>query len=98
MQVVAGGAAHLVADLEGAQHVRPAQVEIPVLEAQRLVDVRVVVQLERQRARLVEDADLGDLDLDRTGGELGFSVPAGRAPTVPRTASTNSARTDSALA
>jgi hypothetical protein len=55
-----------------------AHVEIAVLEPQGLVDLRVVVELEGQRPRLVEDPHLGDLHLDRPGRELRILGP-GRA-------------------
>jgi len=70
VEVVSRRPADLIADLEGPQEVWAAHVQVAVLEPEGLVDLRFVVELERQRAGLVEDLHLGDLHLDRAGGEL----------------------------
>ena len=54
-------------------HPRPAQVEPPVAEAQRLVDP-LLVELERQRRRAREDLEPVDLELDVTGRQVGVDV------------------------
>ena len=69
MEVVAHRAAHPVAEHEVPVQRRPAQVEVPVLEPGQLVHLDRVLDRKRQRARLVEDPDLGRLDLDRSRRE-----------------------------
>ena len=56
---------------EAARDRLAAQVEVAVLEPERLVDLGVgIVDVERRRLRLVEDLDAGRLDLDLAGREL----------------------------
>ena len=45
-------------------HLRAAQVEITVLEADHLVHINAVLDVERRRLRRIEDAQLGADDLD----------------------------------
>ena len=78
MEVVAHGPAGEVAEPEAPQDRRAPQVEIPVFEAQGLVDLRVVLEREGQRPAVVQDAQLGRLDLDRAGGQARV-LGAGRA-------------------
>src|SRR5439155_15187146 len=53
-----------------ALHLRAAEIEPPVAEAERLVDT-FLVELERQRGRAGEDLEGGDLELDLTGRQVG---------------------------
>ena len=63
-----------VAQLEVGEHRRAAQVEVAVLEAQRLVDVDLLRRLDLERRRLgaVQDLEPGDLDLDLAGRQVGI--------------------------
>ena len=78
MEIVARRPGDRVADGEVAVHGRPSEVEIPVRQPRQLVDLGVVLDGERQRPGLVEDADVAHLDLDLAGGQLGV-LRAGRA-------------------
>ena len=51
-------------------HLRTAQVEVAVLESQKLVDVTLLVDVERGSLRLVQDGHTFDGDLDLAGGEV----------------------------
>ena len=57
---------------EAHQLPRPfaAQIDIAVFPAERLLDRRLLVHIERRRLRLVEDHDLGRGHLDLARGEL----------------------------
>jgi hypothetical protein len=57
----------LVAQQDHVLEARPAQVEVAVLEPQILAHVDVVGDRERRRVGVIEDAQLLDVDLDRTG-------------------------------
>ena len=50
-------------------HCWPTQIEIAVLQAQALVDIDVLVDVERRSQRGVQDLDLMGLDLDGAGLE-----------------------------
>ncbi len=52
-----------------------AQVQVAVLQARFLTGL--IVQLERQRRALVEDLEVGDVDLDGPGGDLEVLVALG---------------------
>ena len=58
---------------------RPAQIEVAILEAQLLVGVDLVLDLERRRLGLREHLDALDPHLDRAGRQLVVDVAAARA-------------------
>ena len=60
-----------MAQADVALHARPAQVQVAVLEADVLVRRRLVLDRERRRARLGQDADLARQHLDLAGRDLG---------------------------
>jgi hypothetical protein len=76
-----------VADREVAAHLRPAQVQVAVGQAQVLVDLVAPRVVEGKRRRLggVEDLELRGVDLDLARGQRGFTVPSGRGTTLPET-------------
>jgi hypothetical protein len=70
VQHLAGGPVHLAAQPDGARRALPAQVEVAVAQPHLLAGLDVLVELERQRRRLVQHLDpLGD-DLDLAGRQL----------------------------
>src|SRR5207244_5047860 len=69
VEVAAHGARDGVPQTEVLEQGRAAEVEVSVLEPHQLVDVALVLDRERQRARLVEDPELPDLNLDLPGGQ-----------------------------
>ena len=52
-------------------HLRPAQVQVPVLHAQQLVDFALLVDVEGRRLGLVQHLDLLGGDVDLAGRHLG---------------------------
>ena len=60
---------------DGVTRALTAQVQVAVLQARFLTGL--VVELERQRRALVEHLELGDVDLDRAGGDLEVLVALG---------------------
>ena len=72
--MTADGVDGAVAQDEVVAHALTAQVERPVAQAQQRVDLDVLVEREGRGVGLGEDLDLGDLDLDRPGGEVRVDV------------------------
>ena len=69
-----------MSQLERLGHLRPANVQVPVLQPQRLIRLDVIHDLERRRLGLGEDLDLGGHQLHLAGrhpGVLGARGPAG---------------------
>ena len=62
----------VVAQDQVGEHRRAPQVEVAVLQAQRLVDLAALrgLDLEGRRLRLVQHLELGDADLDLAGRQL----------------------------
>ena len=58
-------------------HRRPAQVQIPIAEAQLLADFDVGFDRERRRVGRIEDPQAVALDVDGAGGEVGIGHPLG---------------------
>ena len=71
-EALADGQRDLVAQPEVALHLGAAQVEVAILQAHLFVLDGVFGGRERRQARVVEDAQLGGLDLDFAGRHLGI--------------------------
>ena len=72
VEVIAHGFGDLVADREIVLHARAAQIEIPVAQADRLVDIVVVGNDERRRLRAVEDLERLDAHFHVARAEFGI--------------------------
>ncbi len=70
VEVVADGDRDVVAELNVVLHLRPAQVEVAVLEAHLFVGDVAVGGREGQRLAVVEDAQLVGDDFDFAGGDV----------------------------
>ena len=70
VEVVADGDRDVVAELDVVLHLRPAQVEVAVLEAHLFVGDVGVGGREGQRLAVVEDAQLVGDDFDFAGGDV----------------------------
>ena len=57
---------NLAAEHEVLLHLRTAQIEVTILQANHLIDVDAILNVERRRLRLVQDAQLRADDLDLT--------------------------------
>ena len=71
-EAFADGERNFVAQAEVALHLGAAQVDVAVLEADFFVLDGFFGGRKRRQARVVEDAQLGGLDLDFAGGHLGI--------------------------
>ncbi len=92
VQVFADGDRHLVPQLDVVLHLRPAQIEVAILQAHFFVGQYGVGGREGQRLAIVQQAKLVGDDLDLAGGMFLLMVPASRSFTWPMTATTNSER------
>ncbi len=70
VEVVPGDLGDLVAGGDHLLHVRAAQVQIAVLQAQHIVGLGVLHDLKGRGLRLGQQAQLGDIYLDVAGGDL----------------------------
>ncbi len=71
-EALANGARDLVAQPEVALHLGAAQVDVAILEAHFFVLDRFFRRRKGRQARVVEDPQLGRLDLDLAGRHLGI--------------------------
>ena len=98
-QQLARGEGYLRAQYDVALHVRPAQVDIAVLEPRFLAHVDFFLHRERRRAGFVQNPQLVGDQFDLTGRQAGEDgLRRSAAATRPSTATTYSERSDSALA
>ena len=80
---VADEVRHLVTQLDDVPRSLAPKVDVAVLPAKGLLDLRLLVHVEGRRLRLVQNLDLGRCDLDLTGRELGVLRPFGSRPNRP---------------
>ena len=70
VKVVPGHFGHLVAGGDGMLHIRAAQVQIAVLQAEHIVGLGVLHDLKGRGLGLGQQPQLTDIDLDVAGGDL----------------------------
>ena len=78
VEVVPGDLGDLVTGGDGLLHLRSAQVQIAVFQAQHIVGLGVLHDLKGRGVRLGQQTQLGDIDLDVAGGDLiglGLTLP-----------------------
>ena len=72
VKVVPADLHNLVPQGNGPLHVRAAQVQIAILQADRVPYIGVLHNLKRRGGRLGQQTEFGDLHLDVPGGQLGI--------------------------
>src|SRR5204862_5959637 len=70
VKIVPGRPADLIAEEEVPEHGGPAEVEVPVAQAERLDRLLALVEGEGEGLRLVQDSQRPDVDLDLPGREV----------------------------
>ena len=78
VKVVPGDLGDLVPGGDGLLHLRAAQIQIAILQAQHVVGLGVLHDLKGRGLRFGQQAQLGDIDLDVAGGDLvglGLALP-----------------------